>query len=348
MKIVLRILLFPLAVLYRLITSVRNKLYDLRMRPSVAFEVPVICVGNLTVGGTGKTPMIEHLIRLCSRKYQVATLSRGYGRNTKGFRLASADDTANTIGDEPLQFFRKFNDKITVAVGEDRAFSIPAILQEKESVDLILLDDGFQHRSVRPHFSIVLSEYYRPFYKDFLLPAGHLRESRKGIGRAQVVVVTKCPSDLQEDEMIKIEHAIRKYADLPVFFSKIHYGELIAFGASQQASRDVILVTGIGNSKPLLDYAAQSFKVLSHLKFPDHYAYTLADLNKLQQELDKFPGSSLVTTEKDWVKLTDPELKLITEKLPFFYLPIEIDFLKSGEDFDAMVISAIQQASSND
>lgn len=347
MKIILRIVLFPLAVLYRIVTGVRNLLYDLRMRPSVSFEVPVICVGNITVGGTGKTPMIEHLIRLCSRTYKVATLSRGYGRDTKGFRLATPQDTAGTIGDEPMQFYRKFNEQITVSVCEDRAFAIPAILQEKEEINLILLDDGFQHRRVRPHFSLVLTDYYRPFYKDFLLPAGQLRESRKEVSRAHAVVVTKCPTDMQEDEMMRIEHAIRKYAELPIFFSRIHYGEPVPFGVQQTINKDIILVTGIGYSKPLYDYVIQGFRIIEHVSYADHHAYTLTDLAKLQKKVEASPGCSLVTTEKDWVKLTAPDLMETTKKLPFFFIPIEVDFVKSGEDFDAMVLAAIQQASSN-
>lgn len=347
MKIILRFVLFPLAVLYRIITSVRNKLYDLQMRPSVKFDVPVICVGNITVGGTGKTPMIEHLIRLCSSTYHVATLSRGYGRATKGFRMATPQDTAASVGDEPMQFYRKYHNRVKVAVGEDRVFAVPAILQEHEAVNLILLDDGFQHRRLRPHFSIVLSDYYRPFYKDFLLPAGQLRESRHGVRRADMVVVTKCPTDLQEDEMMRIEHSIRRYADLPVFFSRIHYGAPVPFGSQQTLNKDIILVTGIGYAKPLYEYTAQGFRVLEHISFADHHVYTLADIARLLKRVDQSPRCSLVTTEKDWVKLTAPELLRAAEKLPFFYIPIEIDFVKSGQDFDAMVLTAIQRVSSN-
>ena len=192
--ILLRILLFPFSWLYYLITQIRNRLYDRGLKPSVKFELPVICVGNLTVGGTGKTPMIEHLIRLLQNRFKVATLSRGYGRATKGIRIAGPSENASTIGDEPFQFYTKFGKRITVAVGEERALAIPTILQECSDTQIILLDDGFQHRKVSPGFSILLTDYHRPFYNDFLLPSGRLRESRWGAERADVIVVTKCPS----------------------------------------------------------------------------------------------------------------------------------------------------------
>ncbi|MEO7992480.1 MAG: tetraacyldisaccharide 4'-kinase [Chryseolinea sp.] len=343
--VILRILLFPFAVLYNLITRFRNRLYDQGFRPSVAFDLPVISVGNLTVGGTGKTPMIEHLIRLLSNDHKVATLSRGYGRTTKGIRLASKMDNAFTLGDEPYQFHRKYGDKVIVSVGEERALAIANIIQEAEDTQVVLLDDAFQHRRVRPSFSVLLSDYSRPFYTDFLLPTGRLRESRSQATRADVVVVTKCPSEITDDKMMRIEKAIRKYADKPVFFATIHYGIALPIGhAKGDIGRDVILVSGIANADPLLTYIKQGFELKEHVHFGDHHAYTTEDLEKIELIYQRYPGACILTTEKDMVKLDAPEFKSIIDKLPFFYLPIEVEFIKNGRDFDELVLNSVRRA----
>jgi tetraacyldisaccharide 4'-kinase len=340
-----KILLFPFAILYNLVARVRNYLYDHGFKPSVKFDIPVICVGNLTAGGTGKTPMIEHLIRLLDPPYRLATLSRGYGRTTTGFRIAGPSDTASTIGDEPFQFFKKYKNKVTVAVGEERAFAIPNILQEQEDVQAILLDDAFQHRRVRPSFSILLSDYHRPFYRDLVLPAGRLRESRTGASRADVIIITKCPPEITEDQMMAIERSVRQYADKPVFFAKIHYGEPVSFGIHSGALSDqVVLVTGIANAKPMKEYATQNFKVIRHLDHTDHYTYRGSDLAELSALAKEHPQACFLTTEKDMVKLDAPEFKGSVGQLPFFYIPIETEFIKNGEDFDAMVLNAVRRA----
>jgi len=341
--ILLRILLFPFSVLYNIIAGLRNRLYDQGIRPSVKFDIPVINVGNLTVGGTGKTPMIEHLIRLLQPNHKVATLSRGYGRQTRGFRIATAADTPATLGDEPYQLFRKFGDSVTVAVGEDRAFAIPNILQERQDTAIILLDDAYQHRRVVPSLNILLSDYYRPFYEDHLLPAGRLRESRFGAERADVIVVTKCPMEISDDEMIAIETAIRRYAEKPVFFTQIHYSYPVSFGRNQRAfSNDVILVTGIGNAGPLKMYVHQNFKLVEHLEFDDHHDYSVRDLEQLQRLMKLHPGVSFITTEKDMVKINRDEFLPVIQDMPLFYLSIEIDFVKSGEDFDEIILNAVR------
>jgi tetraacyldisaccharide 4'-kinase len=193
---VLRILLLPVAWLYEGITRLRNWLYDKGYKKSTSFPLPVISVGNLTVGGTGKTPHVEYLVRLLKDQRQLVTLSRGYGRQTKGFLIADEQANAATIGDEPMQFYQKFGHQIKVAVGEKRVPAIEQILRLYPKTEIILLDDAFQHRAVRPCFSILLSDYHRPFYTDFVLPAGRLRESRKGAGRADAVIFSKCPQNL--------------------------------------------------------------------------------------------------------------------------------------------------------
>lgn len=340
--ILIRILLLPFSWLYYLITQVRNVLYDRGIKPSVEFEVPVICVGNLAVGGTGKTPMIEHLIRLLKDDFNIATLSRGYGRTTKGFRIAGANDSAATLGDEPFQFYQKFEHSITVAVGEERALAIPTILQEKENTNVVLLDDGFQHRRVRPGFSILLSDYNKPFYNDLLLPAGRLRESRWGAERADVVVITKCPAALPEDEMISIERCVRSYVSIPIFFTTIRYANPIPFhNASAAPSKEVVLITGIANSKPLEDYIAGNYTLADHMKFRDHHQYSKADVQALATKARDNPSFSFITTEKDSVKLRAPEFNNILTDVPLFVLPIEIDFIKGGKDFDEMILNAV-------
>jgi tetraacyldisaccharide 4'-kinase len=341
----LRILLFPFAILYDLITRVRNYAYDRGLKPAVRFEVPVISVGNLAIGGTGKTPMTEHLIRLLLPEQTVATLSRGYGRKTKGFRIATIQDDATTIGDEPFQLFLKFKDSITVAVGEDRAFAIPNILQEKEvAPTVILLDDAFQHRRVIPKFSIVLTDFRRPFYDDYVLPAGRLRESANGAKRADAIVITKCPSDLTEETMIEMEHQIRRHADRPVFFSKIRYGEVLPFagGVGKSFTSETILLTGIANPVPLKQHVQLLYSLVQHIDRPDHYAYSMRDFEALVDLLKKFPQASILTTEKDMVKLNGAEFRALSMQLPLFYLPIETEFVKNGEDFDAMIMNAVR------
>lgn len=340
----IRILLFPFAVLYNIITALRNVLYNRGLKPSVEFDIPVINVGNLAVGGTGKTPMIEHLVRLLQNKYTIATLSRGYGRKTKGFRIATDQDDAETLGDEPLQFYRKFKDKIVVAVGEDRAFAIPNILQEHEHVQAVLLDDAFQHRRVKPSFNILLSDYNRPFYTDYLLPAGRLRESRSNAARADVVVITKCPPEISIDERMAIEQTVRGYTSKPVFFTTIHYGEIIAFGGSTQLPNNrVVLITGIANAEPFRKYIETTSTIVHHFDFADHHEYSVDDFKRFRDIVKEDPSVSLITTEKDMVKLADRKFTEETRSLPLFYIPIEVKFLKNGQDFDAMILNAVPE-----
>lgn len=318
-------------------------MYDQGIRPSIRFNVPVISVGNLTVGGTGKTPLTEYLIRLLSGDNRVATLSRGYGRKTKGFRMAQASDDATTIGDEPFQMFQKFGDSISVAVGEDRAYAVPLILHEYPETEVILLDDAYQHRSVTPSLNILLSDYHRPFYKDFLLPTGRLRESRRGARRADTIVVTKCPSDLPDSMMMEIEGSIRSYADAPVYFTTIKYGSPVPFRMGGSPGQDVVLVTGIAASAPLEKYVRQHFHLVKHFNFPDHHAYSIADLKALGRFVESNPGVSILTTEKDKAKLGSPEFTPYLEDLPFFSLPIAIEFLKGGKEFDKRVLNDLRR-----
>jgi tetraacyldisaccharide 4'-kinase len=294
----------------------------------------VVSVGNLNAGGSGKTPMTEYIIRLLSSNHKLATLSRGYGRRSSGFRIANKNDTAVTIGDEPFQMFLKFGNNVIVTVGEDRAFAIPDILHEFTDIDCIILDDAFQHRAVDPSFSILLTEYDRPFTCDYVLPAGNLRESRKGASRADVIVVTKCPSQKISTDTLTAD--IRKYAgNKPVFFTAIVYQDLKPFGSLSLPSGKIILVTGIANPTPLVEYLKSRFDIIKHLRYGDHHAFSESDIKDINYEAQLVSDASIVTTEKDMVRLRSfPSVK----DQPWFYIPIEIQFLKNGSEFDSLVI----------
>ncbi len=334
---VLTPLLFPFSILFDAVTSARNRLYDLGIKPSAKFDVPLISVGNLSVGGTGKTPMIEYLIRLMSGEYTLATLSRGYGRKTKGVHIVDDLDDASTVGDEPLQFYRKYKGKAVVAVGEERAFAIPYILQQHPGINLILLDDAYQHRRVKPSFQILLTDYHNLFVDDYLLPAGRLRESRTGASRADVVIVTKCPANVSDDEMMAIESTIRRYNHKAVFFTKISYGNILpATGESVYKPERIILVTGIANPKPLKEYLEKNYNLVKHFSFHDHYDYSQNDLQNIC-EAARREKAVVVTTEKDIVKMDIKQFD--SGSVSLNYLPIEIQFLKNGKDFDEMVLN---------
>jgi tetraacyldisaccharide 4'-kinase len=340
----LSILLYPLALLYDAITSIRNRLYDQGYKPSARFEVPLISVGNLAVGGTGKTPMIEHLIRVLRPHCKVATLSRGYKRSTKGIRVAGAADNASTLGDEPYQFFKKFGDEVVVAVGEERALAVSYLIDQHPETGVVLLDDAYQHRRVTPAFQVLLTDYNRPFYRDLLLPAGRLRESGYGAKRADVVVVTKCPPGLGAEEMMAIETRIRRYSNKPVFFTQVRYGNMIPLEGSKNIQADkVVLVTGIANAAPLVAFIRQHYTLVKHIEFADHHAYHDKDLKMIAAEAAAH-HAMVITTEKDAVKMNRERFGVFLSEAPFFYLPIEIEFLKNGKDFDEMVLNVIKNA----
>jgi tetraacyldisaccharide 4'-kinase len=333
-------LLYPFAVLYDAATRIRNRLYDTGVQRSAHFDVPVIGVGNLSVGGTGKTPMIEYLIRLLSDDIKVATLSRGYGRKSRGIRIAGPGDNALTIGDEPLQFYRKFMDKVVVAVGEERVLAIPYILHEHPGIGAILLDDAFQHRRVRPAFQILLTDYNKLFTKDLLLPAGRLRESKQGASRADVVVVTKCPTHITEDEMMEIEGAIRRYTPRAVFFSRICYGNLMAVTDTfPYKPENVVLVSGIANPAPLAEHISKHHRLVRHYTFPDHHVFKPEELGRICESA-RTSGAVVVTTEKDLARI---DVDVFTQaSVSLHFLPIEVEFLKNGKEFDEMVLNAIR------
>ena len=346
----LALLLCPFALIYGALMRFRNHLFDIGYKKSFQFDHTVIAVGNLSMGGTGKSPMIEYLVRLLGLGAQLplTTLSRGYGRKTRGFKMAAGGDDASTVGDEPFQFFLKYGNQINVAVGEERALAIPEILFKHPDNQVILLDDAFQHRTVRPNLNILLTEYKRPFYDDRVLPWGRLREPRSGAKRADIMVVTKCPEGLGEPEMQNITAKIRRYTQngVPVFFSGIKYLEPkpVLHDARFQLVKNVYLFTGIANPQPLLQYAGSKYNLLFHKKFKDHHRYQKEDIKALVAHFKQTGEGDkvILTTEKDRVKLLSGSIKEEIREVPVFYLPIECYFLKNGHIFDAEVQKAVQ------
>lgn len=331
-------LLLPFSGVYGLLLSVRNLLFDNQLFESIRPNIYSISVGNLTVGGTGKTPMVEFLIKWYHAQKplthrEMATVSRGYGRRTKGFRIATDQDSAGTIGDEPLQLYRKFKKWVRVCVGERRVNAIRQVQQQYPETKVVLLDDAFQHRAIRPHLNLLLMDYNRPFYQDYPFPAGRLRERRVGARRADAVVVTKCPTHLSVTEQNKINAQLRRYAhpQTPIFFAGLHYAQPLSFSDNQPVSElnDVVLVSGLANADPLEQYVKQTYSLKKHHRFADHYAYTREDLDRVLAELR--PGVSLLTTEKDWVKLSDLLTSDERSTLALFYLPVEVQFLPDYE-----------------
>lgn len=345
---VLRILLLPFAFLYKLITDFRNHLYDIGNKKSMVFDRFVISVGNLTVGGTGKTPFVELLIRALKSDYKLAVLSRGYKRKTRGFRLANEQDDSTSLGDEPFQYMTKYGKEVKVAVGEDRFSAIPELLFHDNGLEVIILDDAYQHRSVQPQLNILLNDYNRPFYHDFVLPAGLLRESRKHADRADMIIVTKCPAELGDDEMIGIESQIRRFTnhEIPIHFTGIKYLKPKHLYGDKEIVKDVFLFSGIANTVSLEKYVSQHFNLLGHKKFPDHHMFSEKDLKEIVNLFEAYDSDSIcmLTTEKDMVRLLSmhEEARFLID-LPVFYLPIELYFLRNGDFFASQLQNTVMK-----
>ncbi|MCL9805051.1 tetraacyldisaccharide 4'-kinase [Flavobacterium amniphilum] len=339
----LRKLLFPFAVLYGFITGIRNFLYNVGILKSHSYDIPVIAVGNLSVGGTGKTPQIEYLIRLLSESHKIATLSRGYKRKSEGFVLADKNATAEILGDEPYQFFQKFPE-IQVAVDANRKNGIERLFLQDKKPEIILLDDAFQHRKVKAGFYIMLTSYDDLFYNDFMLPTGNLRENRFGANRADVIIVTKCPTDISKNEQEKIKKKIDHYLNnnQPVFFSYIEYDDFV-YSEKKQIKLDnfqvvdKIVVAGIAKPEPFFAYLQAAKK--STMVFPDHHNFTEKDIQTI---LETANGRKIVTTEKDFVRLKG---KLPIDQL--YYLPIKSSFVTSSNEFDKKILEYVGTSTGN-
>ncbi len=340
-----RYLLFPFSLIYGGIIWLRNQLYNKKFYKSAYFNFPVICVGNLAVGGTGKSPMVEYLIRLLKTDYNTATLSRGYKRKTTGFAVADSSTTALEIGDEPMQFYKKFPD-ITVAVGEERLVAIPQLLHQKPGTQVIILDDAFQHRAVQAGLNIVLTAYNNLYTRDLMLPSGDLRDVRSSIKRAEIIVVTKCKAGLTEIERQSIIKEIGPADNQHVFFTEIIYTKPYHLFSNEQiainSATDVLLISGIANPRPLKDFLTSHVKSYDMLRYPDHHIFHTNDLVDIKKQFEKIPSSNkiILTTEKDGVRLAKFENEL--KDYPVYILPIVHSFLfDEAAAFNKIVIEYI-------
>ena len=325
----MRYIAFPIVPIYYFVTWLRNKLYDSGIKSSKSYSLPLICVGNLSAGGTGKTPMVEYLIRLLKDDYVLATLSRGYGRKTKGYVLGTSSSSAVTLGDEPFQFYNAFSKDIKVAVDGDRQNGIKNLLNLKPPPEIILLDDAFQHRKVKADFNVLLTTYSNLYTDDWVLPTGNLREPRTGAKRAQIIVITKCPAILSEAEKEKIINKINPEIHQQVFFSKIGYSNAVVSENKKIELKTLpqfTLVTGIANAKPLVDFLKLNNLDFNHLEYKDHHQFTENDIKTIEK------SEFVLTTEKDYMRLKD--FSSLKNKL--YYLPIQTE-IDNALGFDSLI-----------
>lgn len=330
-----RLLLLPFSWLYGLIVSIRNWLFNIGIKKSQPIPGASICIGNITVGGTGKSPLTAYLAKLFETENPVI-LSRGYGRKTQGLRIADTTSTASEIGDEPMMYWTNFDQKVPVVVAEKRQIGVDWI-RENNPNSLILLDDAFQHRAVKAGLNILLMTYDRPVFRDFVFPAGNLREPRSGMKRADIALVTKCPENLTEKDKMPFKKKIPLNSD-KIFFSEVIYGELNGlFGAVWENFDQLILVTGIAQPEPLYRFLAENHRVEA-IKFPDHHSFTQEDIQQIQQKVATFAHQrcAVVTTEKDAVRFAEWKEVILAGKIPFFVQRISLK-IDREEDFKALL-----------
>lgn len=346
-----KIPLLPFAWLYGLITFIRNWLYDGGILRKTTFNTHTICVGNLAVGGTGKTPHVDYLVQLLKDEARVATLSRGYKRKTKGFVIATSLSNSHEIGDEPLLYKSKHPDLI-VAVEGNRVKGVKKLLEQDPAPSVVLLDDAFQHRAIKCGLNIVVSEYSNLYYNDFLMPAGRLREGRQGIKRADVIIVSKTPERTTAVDIRNIVKDIKPLPHQQVFFSYLKYGELYSISNPNEKISTLddlfrfrlIVFTGIANADPMLTYLKEFSASVSHLPFGDHYDYTPQDLDNIQKYYHSIEGGNklIVTTEKDLMRLKNHELWGIAQRMNIFALPVEVTFKDGEQDFNNLILKYVR------
>ena len=351
-NIFLRILLSPFALIYGGIVSMRQLSYRMQLLRSSRFDVPTIVVGNLSTGGAGKSPHIEYLIRLLEPYISVAVLSRGYKRKTEGFRMVEPDNTALEVGDEPLQFKKKYP-SVPVSVGERRAYAIPQIIYRNPDIQAILLDDAFQHHAVRPYKNILITEYNRPYTQDFLLPMGNLREWRDGATRADIIIVSKCPMNIQLTDKQRFINEIKPLPHQKLFFSYYDYATpyniidpsvCLLNDKALDAETDVLLVTGIARVDYLVSYLSTKVKSVTTLSFEDHRVFTNYDMAHVKRLFDQMSGRKkvILTTEKDATRLDLHRPYIEKSQLNIFAIPVEVKFLFGEQEaFDNEIKNAL-------
>ena len=341
---------WPIAVMYDGVTRLRNLSYDRGWAKVHEPPRPVISVGNLSVGGTGKTPMVEYLIERLSSVYELGILSRGYHRESSGYRLAGEQSNALTLGDEMYQMYRKYGHRAAFAVGEKRPEAAQHLTLDRPGVELIILDDAFQHRRIGRTVDLMLTTYDRPFFKDWIMPHGWLREARKGARRANAILVTKCPADLSDEKMAEYAAEVHQYTNekIPVYFCGIRYGAPKAARHKMKwvDENRVVLFSGLASSSVMESYVQEAFQMEEHIRYPDHYRYRPRDVERLiDKTRDLGANGVLLTSEKDIVKWEAKSLKMLWDGVPLFYLPIETYFLTRGAEFDQWLLESLAQAS---
>lgn len=350
MKKILSILMLPLGAVYGIIGLIRRGLYKIRWLHSYRSTLPTICIGNLAVGGTGKTPMVEYLIRLFQTDRRVATLSRGYRRKTKGYLSSDNADvevTAATFGDEPTQLHHKFPD-VQVVVCEDRAEGLQRLERAATPPDVVLLDDAYQHLSVRCDLNLLLTDYARPYYNDFPMPAGRLREFPSAAANADAVIVTKCPESLTEEEASGIRKKLKLTPSQSCFFTTLQYDEPVPITpvAEQMPltpGSSVVLLTGIANSKPIQQKVSKQFSDIEIISYGDHHSFTTKEMAELcKKTAGKGKDTVIITTEKDAARLRDTHIRNLTEHLPIFALPVRVTFLFEKEEAFLLMVKSIK------
>ncbi|WP_108821319.1 tetraacyldisaccharide 4'-kinase [Dysgonomonas sp. Marseille-P4361] len=344
--------LLPFSWLYGFVVYIRNKFFDWGLLKHEEFEVPVICVGNITVGGTGKTPHTEYLVRLLSKQYRVAVLSRGYKRSSKGFVLATDSSTSAMIGDESFQIKKKYPDTI-VAVDADRRRGIRKLLALENPPEIILLDDAFQHRYVKPSYTIILSDYNRPVYEDRLLPAGRLREPFSSMRNANMIIVTKCPDDLQPIDFRIISHDINVFPYQGLYFTSFTYKNIepVFSGANQSDSlaalrnKHILLVTGIASPKALLKELSKYTEKIDTLTYPDHHNFGSKDIKHITNTFRgiKSEDKLILVTEKDAARFVSRDDIDEDLRQRLFYIPIEVTFVGEARDFDEKIYKHVRE-----
>lgn len=335
--------LYPFSLGYRLATGVRNTLFNLGIFKSTKFRTPLINVGNLSVGGSGKSPMVMYLAEMLSRNYRTGVLSRGYGRVTKGYGVTNYDSNYKTVGDEAMQLFERFRNRFVIGVSEERVPGAAKLIEDMD-LDVLILDDAMQHRKIKAGLNILMTDYNDPYFKDFLLPAGDLRESRSGARRAQIIMVSKCPDDLTEEKKQYYISRIRPQHYQKVFFSRINYDEKIfcydrekALPDNNLAYYDILLITGIANPKPLVNHLAKFSKRVKHMKYRDHHNFSDDDIKNIIAEYKKLGEYKLIlTTEKDYVRLkTFDYLRELV-----YYWPINVE-IENREEFNRIILNYV-------
>lgn len=341
----------PLAWIFGLVTFIRNRLYDAGILKSYSPPKHTICVGNLSVGGSGKTPHVNYLIDLLKGEFKLATLSRGYKRKTTGFVVANGNSTCADIGDEPLLYKTK-HPFLNVCVEGNRVKGVKKISELEPDTQVILLDDAFQHRAIKCGLNIVVSEYENLYYNDDLMPAGRLRESKAGMSRADIIVISKTPEKTTAVDMRNVLKDIKPLAHQQVFFSYLKYGELYSISNVNDIISTIndlfrfklIVFTGIANPSPMLTYLKEYSAGISHLPFADHHEYTVSDIANIQKYYESFEGGNklIVTTEKDLMRLKEPEIWPIAERMNIFVLPVEVTFKDKTDEFNQAILKYVR------